>query len=307
MPELCNFHSIPNTIGGGSREISINSKYETDYSNSLYSSWYNNYGYYDCPNKINQFWKLMFLNIPANGRSELIYSGFCSGNNYETENITIDHTLSLKYSAINRFNINNLINICNSFKMTLNIQTNDGVYFYCDNRLGCHKLFNFDIESNNSPLQKVDNSDLFIFNLQSPEEIRVRISRINFSGSVSYRLIKLYGNDTKNVYISGKYSITNNFGNYNNISLIFIDFTNTNNIDTINIYLDITWNCSYTLSLYDENELHNSVLYGIADIPAVINCINIYIKNIDTCGFDPNSTLERLKAVVTTVNIYDWK
>ena len=61
MPELCNFHSIPNTIGGGSREITVNTKYRNDYR--LWSDWYTNYGQYDCPNnKFTSFWKWMFKN-----------------------------------------------------------------------------------------------------------------------------------------------------------------------------------------------------------------------------------------------------
>ena len=67
MPELCNFHSIPNTIGGGSREVSINTKYRNDYT--LWSNWYTNYGQYDCSNnKFTSFWKWMFKNYSKDTR-----------------------------------------------------------------------------------------------------------------------------------------------------------------------------------------------------------------------------------------------
>ena len=56
MPELATFHDLLPSMGG--KSLTNNAKYISDYSN-LYNNWYDNYGKYDCPNELNEFWLYM--------------------------------------------------------------------------------------------------------------------------------------------------------------------------------------------------------------------------------------------------------
>ena len=264
MPELCNFHSIPNTIGGGSREISINSKYGSDYNNQsgIWNKWYYFYGQYDCPDTIDTFWRyLMTADVvePMYYMDDFI--NFATKNNYDvifntSKNITINNVYNnctIKNSTM-YFNSTNTQVVNTMYDYTKCLEK---FFLYIKRELsvfvGATDLFsNFYAKSANIILESLDidvgdsetsDSSLFCYSDydddgNSTYDINIKINNLTrIVDSAYFYLFRFYSNfnsGTFNIHIDIPPNIIYLHGN--RLSAFNVDSHTHNNLN-INLYV----------------------------------------------------------------------